>query len=50
MSIVNVLIDMQSSLMTSGDRHLNQLGNEEMASSIYHAAFELSAIARDMTV
>lgn len=50
MSIVNVLIDMQSSLMTSGDRHLNQLCNEEMAGSIYHAAFELSAIARDMTV
>lgn len=49
MNIVNILIDLQSSLITSGDRHANELKNSDMAKLIYSTALELSSIARDMT-
>ncbi|QVM98883.1 hypothetical protein JYG36_12205 [Pseudomonas sp. SORT22] len=49
MKIVNTLIDMQSSLITCGDRHLNELNNKDQARKIYGVATNLSSIAREMT-
>lgn len=44
-SLVNVLIDMTSALMSTADRH-----GEDMQQKIYLAADELADIAREMTL
>ncbi|AYZ67152.1 hypothetical protein EGY31_29040 [Burkholderia multivorans] len=50
MAVVNVRIDLQSSLISSGTRHREELGNEQMAARLYELASRLTDIARDMTL
>ncbi len=49
MDVVNVLIDLQSGLISSGVRHREEFQNEAMAKKIFEVALRLSDIARDMT-
>ena len=50
MAIVNVLIDMQASLITSADWHKNEKKQAAMSEAIYKTALLLSALAREITV
>ncbi|KMN37565.1 hypothetical protein VI26_02750 [Chromobacterium sp. LK1] len=50
MEIVNVLIDMQASLITSADWHKNEKKQIAMSENIYKTALLLSNLARDITV
>ncbi|UGA36249.1 hypothetical protein JOS77_17490 [Chromobacterium haemolyticum] len=50
MEIVNILIDMQASLITSADWHKNEKNQVAMSETIYKTALLLSDLARDITV
>ncbi|AXT45172.1 MULTISPECIES: hypothetical protein [Chromobacterium] len=50
MAIVNILIDMQASLITSADWHKNEKKQTAMSETIYKTALILSDLARDITV
>lgn len=50
MEIVNILIDMQASLITSADWHKNEQNQAAMSETIYKTALLLSDLARDITV